>query len=349
MALNDHYAVLLAINLYPGLRNLEGPENDIDAFADWLRDPNGGNVETNNIKTVKSTHFPPVVNPNDANPQERAFTSCLDQLMRDPARNWLNRVGTRLYIYMAGHGFTAGSSVSDPALFSAAAQNGDTSHIAGLRYASKIANAGFFDEIILVMDCCQDVLKSSQVVEPSWSPPDRNKTSQVKLLQAYGAPRGQAAFERELMPGGPKRGFFSTVLIEALRSAKPHPSNGFVTGTTLKDQFQQLWNDRYKALTGYNPPLIPPSGVDIELFARSAVPSPANGVLPVTFALDAPIPAGATLDITSGVNTAPILSMPATALQPQTLPPGFYKATLSATGRSRLFEVTGATPTTVTL
>lgn len=349
MALNDHYAVLLAINLYPGLRNLGGPENDIAAFADWLRDPNGGNVEPTNIKIVKSSDFPLVTNPNDANPQERAFISCLDRLVRDPARNWLNRVGTRLYIYMAGHGFTAGSSVNDPALFSAVAQNGDTAHIAGFRYASKIANAGFFDEIVLVMDCCQDVLKASQVVEPTWTPPDKNKTSQVKLLQAYGAPRGQAAFEREETPGGPKRGFFSTVLIEALRSAKPNPANGFVTGTTLKDQFRQLWNDRYKTETGYDPPLIPPSGVDIELFARSSVPSPANGVSPVTFSLNAPIPVGATLDVTSGVNAAPILSMPVTALLPQTLQPGYYKATLSTTARSVLFEVTGATPTTVTL
>jgi hypothetical protein len=349
MALNDHYAVLLGINLYPGLRNLGGPENDIEAFAEWLRDPNGGNVEPNNIKIVKSSNFQAAADPNIANPQERAFISCLDQLVRDPARNWRNRVGTRLYIYMAGHGFTAGSSVSDPALFSAAAQNGDTAHIAGFRYASKIANAGFFDEIILVMDCCQDVLKASQVVEPTWSPPDRNKTLDVKLLQAYGAPRGQAAFEREETPGGPKRGYFSTVFIEALRSAKANPAKGFVTGTTLKDQFQQLWNDQYKAKTGYDPPLIPPSGLDIELFARSPVPSTGNGVLPVTFLVNAPIPAGATLDITSGVNTAPILSMPVAGLTPQTLQPGFYKATLSTTARSVLFEVTGATPTTVTL
>ena len=349
MALADHYAVLLAINRYPGLRNLEGPENDITAFAEWLRDPNGGNVEPANIKIVKSSDFPVATNPNDANPQEVAFKSSLDQLMRDPARNWQNRVGTRLYIYMAGHGFTAGSSVTDPALFSAAAQNGDTSHIAGYRYASKIAHAGFFDEIVLVMDCCQDVLKASAVLEPTWTPPDRNKTADVKLLQAYGAPRGQAAFEREETPGGPKRGFFSTVLIEALRSAKPNPASGFVTGTTLKEQFQQLWNDRYKAQTGYTPPLIPPSGVDIDLFARSAVPSAANGLLQVTFTLNPPIPAGATLDITSGVNTVPVLSLPVAGLQPQTLAPGFYKAALAATGRSTLFEVTGASPTMVTL
>lgn len=349
MAHADHYAILLAINNYPGLRDLGGPENDIAAFADWLRDPAGGDVDPNNIRIVKSSDFPAVLDPNDANPQERAFISLLDKLLRDANRNWLNRVGKRLYLYMAGHGFTAGASVSDPALFTAVAQNGDTAHIAGFRYASKIANAGFFDEIVLVMDCCQDVLKASQVIDPTWSPPDRNKTAGVKLLQAYGAPRGQAAFEREETPGGPKRGFFSTVFIEALRTAKPDAATGFVTGTTLKDQFQQLWNDRYKVQTGYDPPLIPPAGLDIELFSRPAVPAPVVGGFPVTFVVNAPIPAGATLDITTGVNTPPIVSMPATALQPQSLQPGFYKAALSSTARAQLFDVTGAAPKTVTL
>ena len=33
MARTDHYAILLAINLYPGLRDLGGPENDIQEFA----------------------------------------------------------------------------------------------------------------------------------------------------------------------------------------------------------------------------------------------------------------------------------------------------------------------------
>jgi len=349
MALQDHHAVLLAINLYPGLRDLGGPENDIKAFADWLRDPGGGNVEPKNIKVVKSSDFPLATNPNEANPQERAFINCLDQLVRDPARNWLNRVGTRLYLYMAGHGFTSGS-LEDPALFSAAAQNGDTAHIAGLRYANKIVKAGFFDEVVLVMDCCQDVLKASQVVEPTWTPPDRNKDAQVKFMQAYGAPRGQAAFEREETPGGPKRGFFSTVLIEALRSAKPNPASGFVTGTTLKEQFQQLWNDSYKAQTNYIPPITPPKGVDIDLFARAAAPAaaPVNGAS-VSFTVNAPIPAGATVDVTRGANTAAVISMPVAALQPQTLPPGLYKATLSTTTRSMLFEVTGVQATTVTL
>ena len=159
-------------------------------------------------------------NPYDANPTERELVRALDKWMRTKD-GWKDKVGTRLYLFFAGHGFTAGSSISDPALFSAVAQNGDPAHIAGYRYAAKIANAGFFDEILLVMDCCQDVLKASLVLEPTWSPPDRNQSSNVKLMQAYGAPRGRKAYERSLAPGQAPHGLFSSVGIEALRCALP--------------------------------------------------------------------------------------------------------------------------------
>ena len=346
MAHADHYAILLAINYYPGLRNLDGPENDIAAFNRWLTDARGGDVDPQNVQIIRSSNYPQVADPNDANPTERAFIKSLNKWVRDANQTWKDRVGDRLYLYMAGHGFTAGSTITDPALFSAVAQNGDTAHIAGYRYAAKIANAGFFDEIVLVMDTCQDVLKASQVLEPTWNPPDRNKSAVVKLLQAYGAPRGQAAFEREIAPGGMKRGFFSRVFIEALQSALPD-ANGFVTGQTLKNQFLQLWGDQYKAETGYDPPIRLPDGEDIRFCSRDKAAFAANEVQPVTFALTSPAPDGATLNVTNGGAGLPIFSMLAGDLQPRKMAPGIYKAMLTGTTRTSLFEVTGAVPTTV--
>jgi len=84
----DHYAILLAINYYPGLRNLDGPANDIEAFAKWLTDPKGGGLDEARIATIKSSDFPPVADPNDANPTERAFIKALNKLVRDPAARW---------------------------------------------------------------------------------------------------------------------------------------------------------------------------------------------------------------------------------------------------------------------
>lgn len=279
----DHYALLVAINTYPGLTNLAGPENDAAEFARWLKDPAGGDVAEPNVRLILSSDFKPAATePYDASPTERELIHALDRWLRKPG-GWHDRVGERLYLFFAGHGFTAGSSISDPALFSAVAQSGDTAHIAAYRYASKIANAGFFDEIVLVMDCCQDVLKATAVVEPSWAPPDRNKASRVKLLQAYGAPRGKKSFERALVTGAPVRGLFSSVWIEALRSA-PSDADGRVTGALVKGRLQRLWGEQFRAECDYDPPVRLPDGEDICLLRRGvrrtqALPEP---MAPVT-------------------------------------------------------------------
>src|SRR5690606_13284901 len=112
-------------------------------------------------------------------------------------------------------------------------------------------------------------------------------SGQVKMLQIYGAPRGEAAFEREAQVGGEVRGYLSTVLIEALQTALPD-EQGFVTGQTLKNQILQLWDDRYKSDTGYDPPIRPPDAGDIRLFARSRKPTAASHLQPVAFTLKVP-------------------------------------------------------------
>ncbi len=266
MARSDHFAVLVTIDRYPGLSDLHGPERDGHAFRAWLESASGGDVDPSNIAHIKSSTFGVMSDAYVANPTERQLVYQLDRWMR-VSGGWQNKVGERLYMYFAGHGFTAGSTISDPALFSAIAQSGDPAHIAGYRYASKIANAGFFDEIVLVMDCCQDVLKASQVLEPTWSPPDRNQSANVRLLQAYSAPRGRKAFERVLTEGAAPQGLFSTVWLEALETAVPD-EEGWVTGHAVKTRVQQLWKDRFKQETGYDPPVRTPDGEDIRLFRR---------------------------------------------------------------------------------
>lgn len=258
MAKLDHYAILVAINRYPGLTNLAGPENDADNFFRWLIDPAGGDLQNpigrppdqRRVEVIRSSDFPAAVDPYDANPTETEFKKVLNRWLKDKD-DWHDRVGERLYLFFAGHGFTAGP-ITDPALFTAQAQSGDTAHIAGYRYASKIQNSGFFDEIVLIMDCCQDVLKASQVGDPSWSPPDRQRSSNVKLMEAYGAPRGRKAFETDGVVGS-VHGYFSSVFIEAVETA-PANADGYVMARAVQDRFSDLWADRYLKLTGYEPP-----------------------------------------------------------------------------------------------
>lgn len=267
----DHYAILVAINHYPGLTNLAGPENDANEFFSWLIDPAGGDLQDpaglapgdRRVEIIRSSDFTLVTDPDDANPTETQFKKVLNRWLKEDGE-WRDRVGDRLYIFFAGHGFTSGA-LADPALFTAQAQLGDTAHIAGYRYASKIQNSGFFDEVILIMDCCQDVLKASQVSDPSWSPPDRQRSSSVKFMQAYGAPRGKKAFETD-GAAGPVHGYFSSVFMEAVKTA-PAGRDGYVMARTVEDRFGDLWAGRFLKLTGYVPPLITPR--DMRLYRRS--------------------------------------------------------------------------------
>lgn len=274
--LKDHYAILVAITRYPGLSCLNGPENDADDFKSWLLDESGGNLDEERIKVISSSKFPPIEDPEepyDANPTETEFKKVLDSWLKEKDEEgklvWRDRVGKRLYLFFAGHGFTAGT-LPDPALFTAQAQDGDIAHIAGLRYASKIRNAGFFDEIVLVMDCCQDVLKASQVLDPSWNPPDNSASNKVMLMEAYAAPRGKKA--REGAEGlGPVRGYFSYVFLQALRNA-PADADGYVTARAVEDTARDAWvRDGYNKRTDVTePPIIAPRAM--RLYRRGLPP-----------------------------------------------------------------------------
>ncbi len=264
--LSDHYAILVAINRYPGIKNLYGPENDAAEFQKWLLDPAYGNLAPANVRIIKSSDFAAVTDPDDANPTEMQFKKVLTDGC-ERRTDWKDRVGARLYLFFAGHGFTTGN-LANPALFTAQAQWGDPAHIAGLQYAAKIQNAGFFDEIVLVMDCCQDVLKATQVMDPTWTPPDRQATSRVKFLQAFGAPRGQKAFETAQDTPLP-RGYFSSCLLEALRDA-PSDAEGYVTARAVDETLATIWKDRYWEATRYNPPVYAP--MNMRLYRRFSPP-----------------------------------------------------------------------------
>ncbi len=263
--LTDHFALLVGISRYPGLTSLGGPENDTASFAEWLIDPAGGNLSENNVVQINSADFPPTDEPEDpdnSGPTETAFKKALNNWCRDAENEWRRKVGRRLYLFFAGHGFTAGS-IPDPALLTAQAQLGDTAHIAAYRYASKIVNAGFFDEVFLIMDCCQDVLKAAAVNEPTWAPPDLGASDNVLFFSAFAAPRGRKAREN-MAPDNKARGFFSRLFLEALREA-PADSSGNVMAPSVADTLVRKWNEGgFPKLTSVlEPPINAPRSLNI--------------------------------------------------------------------------------------
>src|ERR1700733_11295969 len=105
--MNDfHFAVVVGIDLYPGIRNLNSARGDAQAFADWLKDPAGGALPGANIELILEQG--PFDAPENAKPTRDAVNRAFKKVhltargifKADPTK-WLK---SRLYVYFSGHG-----------------------------------------------------------------------------------------------------------------------------------------------------------------------------------------------------------------------------------------------------
>lgn len=330
-----HHAILFAITSYPGLTNLEGPENDVDEFKKWLLETDGGNVDTANIKVIKSSDFPVVTDPYKAQPADVAFRAALQELLFNTDRSFKGKVGERLYLFFAGHGF-ASRQLNDAALYSANATRNDPDHIAGKRYTARIVNSAAFEEVVLIMDCCRDVDLFDSIRDPSMKIPDRQAlAADVRLLEAYAAGRGQQA--REVPgPDGKVRGIFTHAVVDALRNAKGN-EKGELTGALLKGYIHDRWPSLFTDAAKYEAHIGPPTGAtDIVFVTRAVEPR-----VEVRFTSVPPLPAGAVIVILDSDRK----EVDRLAYDPATtstkLPPGYYKAMVDGTARSKMFDAVG--------
>ena len=171
MAVND-WAIVVGVWCYPGLDDLRGPENDAVAFANWLGKPDGGDVppgpsQRPQIQLILSSDFhPPFGTVNAAQPTREGIERALDLLQEVAEENKQNnkglRVGRRLYLYFAGHGF--GPKLDESALLTANATPSRVRyHIAGRSWADWFHVANYFDEVVLFMDCCRNVFSNAPI------------------------------------------------------------------------------------------------------------------------------------------------------------------------------------------
>jgi hypothetical protein len=330
-----HYAILVAITSYPGLSNLAGPENDLNEFAAWLKDENGGNVPAANITEIKSSSYPLVTDPYLAQPADVKFRAALQDLLFN-AGNFKVNVGERLYLFFAGHGF-ASRQLNEAALYSAQATRNDPDHIAGKRYAAKIANSGAFEEIVLIMDCCRDVDLSDSIRDPVMKIPDRQgKAAEVKVLEAYAAGRGQQARERALDADGRVHGIFTHALVDALRNAQGD-ENGNLTGLLLKNYIHDRWPSFFDDGVNYDAHIGLPTGRDDIVFAVRAAPSQVE----VIFKAAMPLADGAVIIILDGKRKEVTRVVYGAGQAKATLPPSYYKAVVEGTARSAMIDAIG--------
>lgn len=332
-----HHAILLAIKSYPGLTNLEGPEHDAEAIHAWLVAPDGGNLLPDNITVIKSSDFPAVTDPYQAQPADVAFRAALQKLLFNADRSFKGKVGERLYLFFAGHGF-ASRQLNEAALYSAQATKNDPDHIAGKRYAAKIVNSAAFEEVVLIMDCCRDVDLSDSIRDPTMKIPDRQALAAgVRLLEAYAAGRGQQARERVLEAGGKVRGIFTHALLDALRNAKGN-DQGELTGALLKGYIHDRWPSFFSDAAKYEAHIGLPTGAKDIVFASRAI----EAMVEVRFTATAPLPPGAVIVVLDTKHTEVARAIYDPAGTTALLPPSYYKAVVEGTARFAMIDAVGA-------
>lgn len=330
----DHHAIVVGIDAYPGFSDLEGPCRDAEEMEQWLLDPTGGNVDPGNVKKILGTDFHPP-GPNgveDAHPIDSEIRALFRSLVHQGLANPF--IGERLYIYMAGHGF----SVADPArarltaLYSADAGIALAPNLVATVYAEWFRLNAVFREIVLIMDCCRTADMLHDVAEPALvrAPGRAGLSGEVRFYYAYATQEGQVARERDF--DGEVRGIFTVTLLEALRKAPPNRL-GRVTGSVIRDFVHNNIDSKAGDVTVEPPDINGPQRGEIVFAEREKTPG-----IRVVFRIK-PAADDDEVLVFRRPGDGPERLPTGTSPVETTLPPGFYKARLANAGRQQIFEV----------
>jgi uncharacterized caspase-like protein len=249
---NDDYAIVIGIQVYPGLDDptdpdhapLQGPENDAKAFAAWLTAADGGAVPPEHVDLIlSSAYHPPFASVLQALPVtqdiENAFLKLYMQSEANNKETGEVRVGRRLYIYMAGHGLGLGGPQDSEAglLMANVIPRAAIYCVPGKSAAQWVAQAGFFDEVVLIMDCCRDQYPLAPRPLPFLPiTGDLDQVGNVKYFYALGARWARPAREQQ-MEDGQWHGVFTTALLKGLKEglARRSRTSRKITGISLRD------------------------------------------------------------------------------------------------------------------
>jgi uncharacterized caspase-like protein len=238
--LTDHFAIAVGIDTYPSLRPLRSSVSDATQFLEWVTDPDGGNVSTDNVRLIRSPESF-AADPFDARPVQAE----IDRALRDFGALTGRRIGSRLYFYFAGHGF--GPSFDNVGMLMAGASMEMLRANIGLRdYRNYFRETGLFDEVVYIIDCCRDNARGEETAAPIFQvAPVADKASRIDDFVVLAAGYGEKAFAPVSQVDGERRGILTRAVLEALRGdPKALDPSGRVTAATL----QMYVKERVKAL-----------------------------------------------------------------------------------------------------
>src|ERR1700692_3387972 len=340
------YALVVGINVYPGLTPLQGAENDAQAFYDWVTDPNGGRVDPKNALLLLSSKFtPPPADADDARPAKQQLEDFFTQIENNAQKNNLPaeglglKTGNRFWMFLSGHGFAPSLSLSG--VLMANAQRNIPHNFAGMLWADRLYEGGWFDDVILFQDACRERFPASDLTPPTLAKRDAPNGQTRRRFYAFSAKDKKLSKEIPMPQDGNKvRGVFSVTLLQGLRLARD-PQTGSITTPQVRSYLQanmktlltpaDLTDDEIANM---------PEVFESEPFDLVAAPPPPPvSDFPVQIQVSTPGGAGKILaaDLTKIVAQA----NPAPAVWPLRLPRGLYKVAVDGAGEQN-FQITGA-------
>ena len=234
-------ALIVGIKTYPELGDLEGPERDARAFRDWVVDSKGGGVPAKNVKLILSSDFAPAAIATNALPTvievQRALEDFQELAQKSQDAGTGRRVGRRLYLYLAGHGFSPEANETALLMANAArSRAGAIYHTLGTYNAGWFYRAGYFDEIFLFMDCCREICSAPSLNKPWADEVDGTAPDRCRYFYGFGTKWSRLSRERPMPPDNAVRGVFTTALLKGLNGAAADPADpsGVITAESLE-------------------------------------------------------------------------------------------------------------------
>jgi hypothetical protein len=232
----NHYAVVVGINRYPELPNLNFARDDAKAFAAWLKKKDGGALPKENVKLiiVPDTKMPPGTPREHAKPIREQVEEALyslrkkcQQHIEEHPEDWDS---TRLYVYVSGHGIAP--DPNEAALLMAdSGPDWYGRNFSCAKYLTFFEKAQIFRELVFFADCCRDWTANAPPVGPSWTivKGDRGR---ICSLAGYATHFGELAYEPDL-DADSLRGYFTQALLEGLSGKAADPFTGEINSVNL--------------------------------------------------------------------------------------------------------------------
>ncbi|MCB1035090.1 MAG: caspase family protein [Acidobacteria bacterium] len=279
--MNDqHYAVVVGIDRYPGVRDLTSARNDARRFAEWLKREDGGGVPEENLKLIlfNDEDLPEPLELQDAAPRFQQIEDDLFDLrlrceehVADEPLDWRD---TRLYLYVSGHGIAPAPDEAALLMANAAPQRFGR-NLSCDKFLEFFKAAQTFHELVFFADCCRERVSSAPIQAPTWDRVEGHN-GPVVALPGYATHFGDLAFEADEEDNedpDQRRSYFTQALLEGLEG-KAVNENGEIDSTSLSIYV----TDRVRALTSHKPrPQVPTMLSDpaAPIFFRRGLPLPA--------------------------------------------------------------------------